>query len=870
MPSVSTTRNSGNANVDGILSGYKWGVLNLTYSFPGSGAYYGGTYGSGEQNYNFGSLNASQQAMARVALGQYAAVSGLSFAEIQETASQHADLRFALSDYPYTAWAYYPSTNAAGGDAWFNKSSGWYNSPSKGNYASLTFLHETGHAIGLDHAHEGKAVPVAHDSMEYTVMSYRSYAGANVNAGYTNETWGYAQSLMMYDIAAAQYLYGADFNTQSGNTTYTWSPTSGEMFVNGVGQGKPGANRIFFTVWDGNGVDTYDFSSYTTGLKVDLRPGEWTTTSTAQLAKLHYDGSKVAVGNIANALQYNGDARSLIENAKGGSAADTITGNDIANTLWGNGGNDTLNGLLGDDVLVGGAGMDTLDGGAGNDAADFGDKTLAVEVTLNGSAAVTAKVGGKAEDTLKSIESVRGGSVADKLTGDALANALSGNGGNDTISGGGGNDTLDGGVGDDLLSGGAGNDALDGGAGVDTADYRDKTASVQVTLNGAVAAAVLIGGTARTIPAEEPAQEEDSDGGLLGLGNLFGGDDDVETPDNAPAPAGATSGTAEDTIKNIENVQGGGAADQLTGDALANGLFGNGGDDFLAGRGGKDTLDGGAGVDTADYSEKTTAVSVALNGATNATVSVGGVAEDTIRNIENVLGGSANDTLKGDTLANYLFGAAGDDFLQGMGGGDTIDGGAGLDTADYRDKSVAVDVTLNGASNVSAKVGGVIEDTLRNVENLQGGSAADKLTGDALANGLFGNGGNDSLSGMGGNDTLNGGLGADILSGGAGTDNFVFSSALGSGNVDQIADFSAVDDTLRLDDAMFKSLRAGALTEAAFYAGTAAHDASDRIIYNAKTGALLYDADGNGRTAAVQFATMSPNLSVTYADFYVV
>lgn len=640
MPSVAITRNSGNADIDGILSGYKWGVLNLTYSFPGSGAYYGGTYGSGEHNYNFGSLNASQQAVARVAIGQYAAVSGLSFAEIQETASQHADLRFALSDYPYTAWAYYPSTNAAGGDAWFNKSSGWYSSPSKGNYASLTFLHETGHAIGLDHAHEGKAVPFAHDSIEYTVMSYRSYAGADVNAGYTNETWGYAQSLMMYDIAAAQYLYGADFNTQSGNTTYTWSPTTGEMFINGVGQGRPGANRIFLTVWDGNGVDTYDFSSYTTGLKVDLRPGEWTTTSATQLARLHYDGSKVAVGNIANALQYNGDVRSLIENAKGGSAADTITGNDVANTLWGNGGNDTLSGLLGDDKLVGGAG--------------------------------------------------------------------------------------------------------------------------------------------------------------------------------------------------------------------------------------KDTLDGGAGLDTADYSEKTTAVSVALNGATNATVSVGGVAEDTIRNIENVLGGSANDTLKGDTLANYLFGAAGDDLLQGMGGSDTIDGGTGLDTADYRDKTVAVDVTLSGATNVSVKVGGAIEDILRNVENLQGGSAADRLTGDGLANALSGNGGNDTLSGMAGNDMVNGGLGADILAGGAGRDSFVFSSTLGSGNVDQITDFSVVDDTIQLDDAMFKALRAGALTEASFYAGAAAHDASDRVIYNAKTGALLYDADGNGSGAAVQFATLSPNLSVTHADFYVV
>ena len=70
--------------------------------------------------------------------------------------------------------------------------------------------------------------------------------------------------------------------------------------------------------------------------------------------------------------------------------------------------------------------------------------------------------------------------------------------------------------------------------------------------------------------------------------------------------------------------------------------------------GGNDVLDGGAGIDTADYSDKTASVAVTLNGATDATVKVGGVAEDTIRNIENVIGGSGNDTLTGDGLVNNL------------------------------------------------------------------------------------------------------------------------------------------------------------------------------------------------------------------------
>ena len=65
-------------------------------------------------------------------------------------------------------------------------------------------------------------------------------------------------------------------------------------------------------------------------------------------------------------------------------------------------------------------------------------------------------------------------------------------------------------------------------------------------------------------------------------------------------------------------------------------------------------LNGGAGVDTADYGDKRTSVVVRLNAATNATVKVGGVNEDTIRNIENVTGGTVADTLTGDGLGEHI------------------------------------------------------------------------------------------------------------------------------------------------------------------------------------------------------------------------
>src|SRR6476660_2483436 len=155
---------------------------------------------------------------------------------------------------------------------------------------------------------------------------------------------------MMYDIAAIQQMYGANFNYNGGNTVYKWDPNTGQEFVNGVGQATPGANRIFMTVWDGGGNDTNDFSNYTTNLSINLQPGGWTTASTAQLAYLgngHY-----AIGNIANALLYQNNPASLIENAIGGSGSDTITGNTANNKITGGAGNDTIDGLSGSDTAV--------------------------------------------------------------------------------------------------------------------------------------------------------------------------------------------------------------------------------------------------------------------------------------------------------------------------------------------------------------------------------------------------------------------------------------------------------------------------------------------------------------------------------------
>ena len=191
MPAVTNISASSDSYINGLLGPYKWATNSLSFSFPSSGSFYGGSEYSADDEHlgGFAPLNATQQAAVREALAMYAAGAGLSFTEIGETASQHGDLRFAMSNAPSTAWAYYPNLAPAGGDFWCNRSD--YNSPVMGSYAFTTFVHELGHALGLKHPAGGHRNAGRRDSMEYTVMSYHSYVGSPLT-GYTNETWGFA------------------------------------------------------------------------------------------------------------------------------------------------------------------------------------------------------------------------------------------------------------------------------------------------------------------------------------------------------------------------------------------------------------------------------------------------------------------------------------------------------------------------------------------------------------------------------------------------------------------------------------------------------------------------------------------------------
>ncbi len=369
---------TGNALIDGVLTETAWGDSTITYAFPSSSGSY--SYGP-EKNYGFATISIAQKGAALFTLEQsYGSaandgfsVEGFTNVSFDNSGSDStSNIRIAQSDYSRIETAYvadYPGDDAWDGDVWFGTVYD-YRKPVAGNYAWHTMIHELGHSLGLKHGNDTDsfgALPTAYDSLEYSVMTYRTYVGDS-GEGYTYEKYGAPQSFMMADIAALQEMYGADYSTNSGNTVYKWTPTSGRTIVDGDVAIEPGANRIFATLWDGDGNDTFDLTAYSDNLKIDLRPGKASLFSEDQLAYLGggpNDG--YARGNIFNALLHDGDLRSLIENAKGGSGSDKITGNQVGNSLQGNGGNDTLTGEAGNDVLIGASGADRLDGGTGVD-----------------------------------------------------------------------------------------------------------------------------------------------------------------------------------------------------------------------------------------------------------------------------------------------------------------------------------------------------------------------------------------------------------------------------------------------------------------------------------------------------------------------
>ena len=320
-----------------------------------------------------------------------------------------------------------------------------------------------------------------------------------------------------------------------------------------------------------------------------------------------------------------------------------------------------------------------------------------------------------------------------------------------------------------------------------------------------------------------------------------------------------------------DTLNGGVGDDTISGLAGNDTLNGNGGNDILNGGAGNDTIDGGSGTDTVTYFDATAAVkvSLAIVIAQN-TGSAGGI--DKITNVENLTGSGFNDTLTGDGGNNVITGLAGTDKIDGGLGADTMIGGLGNDTY-YVDNAgdVVVETGNTAADGTADLVSAKISYTLTaNVEKLTlTGALNINGTGNGLANTITGNTGNnllqglagkDTLSGGVGDDTLSGGLGADTLTGGTGADHFRFDVLETATNKDTIKDYVHGTDKIEIDHNVFTAFAGdpvGALNGTEFFAGTAATNSLQHLIYNTATGALYYDKDGLGGTAQVQIALLS-------------
>ncbi|MEG4321849.1 MULTISPECIES: calcium-binding protein [unclassified Microcoleus] len=288
----------------------------------------------------------------------------------------------------------------------------------------------------------------------------------------------------------------------------------------------------------------------------------------------------------------------------------------------------------------------------------------------------------------------------------------------------------------------------------------------------------------------------------------------------------------------------------------------NGGDDEVFGYYGDDVIQGGDGNDTIFGGSNQNPSYITLEpdyGNDGNDIINGGAGNDVIKGESGndfINGDSGNDILNGGLGNNTLVGGNGNDVLSNARG--TADGGDGTDTlvADYSqlNNGAGVHVGYNNQNAIFSRLNGSIVLNYSNIERFN-------VTGTQYA---------DVLLGGSGGDTLTGGAGNDILTGGAGADNFRFNAP--NEGVDQITDFSVVDDTIQVSaDAFGGGLTAGgAIAVTQFVVGAAAQTTSDRFIYNQQTGALFFDKDGVGGANQTQIATLSTGLAMTNNDIFVV
>ena len=424
---------SGTQLTDALINGTKWGTgaagsgAALTYAFPTTVAAYDtaagvpGNYGEtdplqlGLATYlaGFSAFSADQQQATRAVLEAYAKVANLSFTEIAADSVNVGTLRFANSAPPGLGKTTYGASWFAqdfpgAGDTWMNSAFSFPEGWAPGTQNFLTLLHETGHAIGLKHPHDAGtasdfSIPLTpvvltfvgtdtltEASTQTMVMAYNDIPGIGDLDGLSLQSDFAPTTPMRADIAALQYLYGANMRHNAGDTVYTFREDS----------------RYNETLWDAGGNDTI-VAAGTRDTLINLQSGSWSKLGIPITFSTRNDDLSVAAvqPKFTDPFTVYIYDTVTIENAVGGAGNDTLVGNAQGNQLQGLSGNDALNGGQGNDTLSGGTGNDTLDGGEGQDVAAFDGALGSHSVARNPSGYAVSGSGGS--DSILNVERLR-------------------------------------------------------------------------------------------------------------------------------------------------------------------------------------------------------------------------------------------------------------------------------------------------------------------------------------------------------------------------------------------------------------------------------------------------------------------------------
>ena len=265
--------------IDQLDSGNHWSGTNLTYGFPTNANW----TPYGEKN-GFSPLNATQQTVATLAIKMWDQLIVPNFTLAADGTTANIKYSNTTTSISY-AHAYYPGGGwPDAGSVWFNPlygaNSGTNNlvTPTLGQWGFTAFIHETGHASGVNHpgTYNGGSPTYANDALyaqdfqQYTVMSYFDADDTGADWVASDGKLYFAQTPMMDDILAIQAMYGADLTTRVGNNTYGFNANVDLWLFDFTQNAHP-----VVCIYDAGGIDTLNLSGWNTACVINLAPGSF-------------------------------------------------------------------------------------------------------------------------------------------------------------------------------------------------------------------------------------------------------------------------------------------------------------------------------------------------------------------------------------------------------------------------------------------------------------------------------------------------------------------------------------------------------------------------------------------------------------------